>query len=273
MSSPAPPESLATTRFATPAFVTRIFVVDDEAPARRKILRFLSQDPDVSVVGEASNGLEAVRDIQQTKPHLLFLDVQMPGMDGLEVARALPMEATPRIVFVTAHDKYAIQAFEVHAFGYLLKPFDQPRFDKVLAEAKQHLARDVEGDLGANLRRLLTEMRRRSETDHKLVVQQKDRAFLLSLNSIDWAEADRNYLTLHVGEETYTVRGTIESLRERLDSSQFVRLNRSSVVRIDFIRELQSWFHGEYRVTLSSGETLTWTRRYVNQHPELLRKL
>lgn len=251
----------------------KVFVVDDEAPARKKIIRFLERDPDVELVGQAANGSEAVPAIQQGQPDLLFLDVQMPGMDGFDVVRALEPGSLPRIVFVTAHDEYAIRAFEVHAFGYLLKPFDQGRFAKVLADAKQHLAKDQESEASVNLQRLLAEVQRRQHTPTRLLVQQKDRAFFVALETIDWAESERNYLNLHVGAQTYTIRGTIESLEEKLDASQFLRINRSSVVRIDFIRELQNWFHGEYKVVLRSGETLTWTRRYVGRHPEILQRL
>jgi two-component system LytT family response regulator len=251
----------------------RVFVVDDEAPARKKVVRFLGRDPEVSVVGEAANGREAIRGIRQTKPALVFLDVQMPGMDGFDVVRALDMDPIPRVVFVTAHDEYAIQAFDVHAFGYLLKPFDESRFSKVLADAKRHLSKDAEAEVSANLKRLLAEVQRRRQHPPRLLVQQKDRAFFLPLSKIDWAESERNYLNLHVGDQTYTIRGTIEGLEEKLDPSHFVRLNRSCLVRIDFIRELQNWFHGEYKVVLQSGATVTWTRRYLNRHPELLQKL
>jgi two-component system LytT family response regulator len=249
------------------------FVVDDEAPARRKIIRFLKQDPEVSLAGEASNGRDAIPAIRQARPDLLFLDVQMPGIDGFEVVRALESGPVPRIVFVTAHDEYAIQALEVHAFGYLLKPFDQARFARVLADAKQHLARDGAGEAAAQLSRLLDEVARRRRQPAKLLVKQKDRAFFLALEKIDWAQSERNYLALHVGNQTYTVRGTLDSLEERLQGSQFLRLNQSSLVRLDFIRELQSWYHGEYRVILNSGQALTWTRRYLGRHPELLQKL
>lgn len=251
----------------------KVFVVDDEAPARRKIVRFLSKDPDVELLGEAGNGAAAVPAIRKAQPDLLFIDVQMPGMDGFDVVRALEPGPMPRIVFVTAHDEYAIRAFDVHAFGYLLKPFDQARFEKVLAAAKEHLTKDQEREVNASLRRLLAEVQRKQQPAARLLVQQKDRAFFLPLEEIDWAEAQRNYLNLHVGDQTYTVRGTIESLEEKLDSAHFLRLNRSCVVRIDFIRELQNWFHGEYKVVLRSGETLTWTRRYVGKHPEILERL
>ena len=251
----------------------KVFVVDDEAPARRKIIRFLSRDPEVELAGEAANGSEAVLAIQQSRPDLLFIDVQMPGMDGFDVLRALEPGPLPRVVFVTAHDEYAIRAFDVHAFGYLLKPFDQARFAKVLTDAKQLRSREQESEVSANLRHLLAEVQRRQHHPARLLVQQKDRAFFLPLGKIDWAESERNYLNLHVGAQTYTIRGTVDNLEEKLDGTQFLRLNRSCLVRIDFIRELQNWFHGEYKVVLQSGETVTWTRRYVGRHPEILQRL
>jgi two-component system LytT family response regulator len=251
----------------------RVFVTDDEVPARKKILRFLSQESNVSVVGEAGNGADAVLGIQQSRPNLLFLDVQMPGMDGFEVVRALDADALPMIVFVTAHDEYAIQAFEVHAFGYLLKPFNHERFARVLEEARKRVLNDLKGDVTANLRELLAQFQTRSQSRPKLLVQQNDRGFLLHLDKVDWVESERNYLNLYIGHQTYTVRGTIDSLEEKLDRAHFLRLNRACLVRIDFIRELHSWSHGEYRVILLSGKTLTWTRRYLNRHPELLRRL
>jgi two-component system LytT family response regulator len=251
----------------------RVFVTDDEAPARKKLLRFLAEEPDVSVVGEAGDGRDAVRQIRETRPDLLFLDVQMPEMDGFEVIQALGDDVPPRVVFVTAHDEYAIQAFEVHACGYLLKPFDQPRFRKVLTLARDRARADADGNAIAKMQELLRQLQRQASPQPKLLVEDKGRGFLLSLNSVDWIEADRNYLYLHVGDRRYEVRGTIESLEEKLDRDRFLRLNRSSLVRIDFIREFQKWTHGEYRVLLASGKTLTWTRRYLGHHPELLRKL
>jgi len=246
----------------------KVFVVDDEAPARRKIVRFLARDGGVELAGEAANGTAAVPAIQAARPDLVFLDVQMPGMDGFDVIRALEAGPLPRVVFVTAHDEYAIQAFEVHAFGYLLKPFDQARFARVLNHAKEQVAKD-QGN-GSQLRQLLAEVQKRQQIPPRLLVQQKDRAFFLPLARIDWAESERNYLKVHVGGEVYSIRGTIDTLEDKLDPAQFLRLNRSSLVRMDFIREMQNWFHGEYKVVLQSGATLTWTRRYVGKRPDLL---
>jgi two-component system LytT family response regulator len=244
----------------------RVLVVDDEAPARSKVIRFLEADPDVTVVGQASNGREAVGAIRDAAPDLVYLDVQMPGMDGLEVARALE-PPIPRIIFATAYDQYAIDAFEVHAFGYLLKPFDETRFARVLADAKRQIASERPPDISL----LLEEIERRRP--RRLLIQDKDRAFFLPAEKIDWVEAQRNYVAIHSGDRVHTSRGTVDALESKLDPAQFVRINRSNLVRIDFIRELRSWFHGEYKVVLESGATLTWTRRYISRRPELLGRI
>jgi two-component system LytT family response regulator len=241
----------------------KVVVTDDEAPARRKLLRFLSQEPDVTVVGEAGNGSESIAAVAETKPDLLFLDIQMPGMDGFAVVEALEPIFLPRIVFVTAYDEFAIRAIEIHAFGYLLKPFDQQRFGKVLADARSRIQKDRAGELQFSLRRLVEEVR--TPRQPRLLVEENGRGTLLALNQIDWAEADRNYVKLHVGSHTYTVRGTIENIERKLDREQFLRINRSSLLRIDFVRELRKWSHGEYQVLLQSGQTLMWTRRYVDK--------
>jgi two-component system LytT family response regulator len=246
----------------------RVFVTDDEAPARRKLLRFLSQEPDVEVVGEAGNGPESVAAVSETKPDLLFLDIQMPGMDGFGVVEALESIFLPRIIFVTAYDEFAIRAIEIHAFGYLLKPFDQARFGKILADVRSQIERDRTGELQFALRRLLEEVR--TPRQPRLLVEENGRGTLLALNQIDWAEADRNYVKLHVGSHTYTVRGTIEEMERKLDREQFLRINRSSLLRIDFVRELRKWSHGEYQVLLQSGQTLMWTRRYVDKQSKFL---
>ncbi len=248
----------------------RVFVVDDEAPARRKLLRFLASDPEVEVVGEAKNGRDAVARIPDRRPDLLLLDVQMPDFDGFEVVRRLA-PPLPRIVFVTAFDQYAIRAFEVHAFGYLLKPFDQPRFRKVLDDAK-HQAQNETTSAEA-LRRLLDDVDRARRASTRLVAEDGDRVFFVPPAEIAWIESERNYLLVHAADRTYTIRGTLDSIEDRLDRTNFVRINRSAIVRLDAVRELQKWFHGEYKVVLKSGTTLTWTRRYLGRHAELLGKI
>lgn len=248
----------------------RVFVTDDEAPARRKLLRFLAEGPEVVVVGEASNGPDTISGVRDTRPDLLFLDIQMPGMDGFEVVDALG-NVSPRIIFVTAHDEYALRALEIHAFDYLLKPFDQARFSKVLADARQDVVKGRQNEKKLSWRSALQELP--SPRNPRLLVEENGRGILIALNLIDWAEADRNYIKLHLGNHTYTVRGTIEGIEKKLDSEQFLRINRSSLIRMDFIGELQKWTHGEYRIVLQSGRTLMWTRRYLDRHSELLRKI
>jgi two-component system, LytTR family, response regulator len=251
----------------------RVFVADDEAPARRKIQRFLNTDPEVIVAGEASTGRAAVAGIERTQPDLLFLDVQMPDMDGFAVIAALEMERLPKIVFVTAYDQYALRAIEFHVFGYLLKPYDRSRFDKVFHEAKQYLEKESLSQGNARLHELLLAMQDRKRGVPRLLVQENGRGVLLELNEIDWAETSGNYLKLHLDSKIYTVRGTIESLMQNLDSSRFLRINRSCLIRVAFIQDLHVWSHGEYRVVLLSGVVHTWTRRYLDRHPELLHKL
>lgn len=256
-----------------PSIPIRVFVVDDEGPARRKITRLLTQDTSVVIVGEASSGVAAVAGIIQSQPDLLFLDIQMPDMNGFEVIAALEGRKLPKIVFATAHDEYAIRALELHAFGYLLKPFDSQRFTSVLQDAKKHLESDTIDQQKHRLTDLLFGLQERKNLSPRLLVQENGRGALVELNEIDWAESKGNYLELHIGKTTYRVRGTVESLEQKLDNSRFLRINRSCLIRMAFIAEIHLWSHGEYRVVLPSGETHTWTRRYLDRHPDLLRKL
>ncbi len=248
----------------------QVLVVDDEAPARRKILRLLRQEPDVLVVGEAGGAESAIAAITKHRPDLVFLDVQMPGMDGFGVVQAIPPEEMPRVVFVTAHDQYALRAFEVHAFDYLLKPFGEERFRTVLQRARDQNAQSSDG-FAARIQDLLRQLQRERSFPDRLLVHENARAHFVSIREITWVEADRNYLILHCGSKTHTLRGTLESLAGTLDPKVFVRINRGSLVRLDAIRELLPWFHGEYKVILKDSTELRWSRRYVKQRPELLK--
>lgn len=252
------------------AGLLRVFIADDEPPARRKMLRFLAEEPGLVVVGETSNGSDAIVGVRETRPDLMLLDIQMPGMNGFEVLDALG-ELVPRVVFVTAHDEYALRALEIHAFDYLLKPFDQARFSKVLADARRVAEKGRRNDERLGTPHRLKELQ--SPRNPRLLVEENGRGILIALHSIDWAEADRNYVNLHLGTRTYTVRGTIEGIEKKLDSEQFLRINRSSLIRIGFIRELQKSTHGEYRIIMQSGQAVMWTRRYLDRHSELLLKV
>jgi two-component system LytT family response regulator len=222
----------------------RVLVVDDEPPARKKLLRMLSAHGDVEVVGEAGTGAEGAAALERVQPDLALLDVQMPDMDGFESLRRVRGPSTFRVVFVTAYDAFAVKAFEVHALDYLLKPVDPARFDAMLQRVRDALR--------AQSRQAMP----------RLLVTEGSRAFYVEVGSIDWLEADRNYVVLHVGARTHVVRGTLESFAAKLEPSLFVRVSRSHVVRRDAIAELLPWAHGERQVVLADGTTLTWTRRY-----------
>jgi len=236
----------------------RTLLVDDERPARRKMLRFLESAPDFEVVGEAENGAEGIAAVERLKPDVVFLDVQMPKVDGFAVASALTAPL-PEIIFVTAHDKFALKAFEVHALDYLLKPYDQERFQKVLERVRKR--RRGENELVERLQRMLGEISTRYPD--RVMVAENERAFFVAVTDIDWMEGARNYVVLHVGAKTFTIRGTLDGISKKLDPSAFVRVNRSAIVRLDSIRELQPWFHGEYKIVMKDGATVSWSRRYV----------
>jgi two-component system LytT family response regulator len=246
----------------------RVVIVDDERPARAKLRRYLTAEPDVEVVGEASGGVAAVEAIRASRPDLVFLDVQMPDLDGFGVVEALAGEPLPHIVFVTAHEGYALKAFEVHALDYVLKPIGPARFAKALARARA-AARAGATDLEDRVARLVAALDERPRYTDRILAMADERGVLLDVDRIDWIEADRNYVVLHAGAELYRMRGTIEAAARRLDPKRFARVNRSAVVRLASIREVQPWFHGEYRIVLADGTELTWTRTHLDGASDL----
>lgn len=256
----------------SPASPFRVLIVDDEAPARRKILRLLRNERAVEIAGEADSGETAVTAIRKQRPDLVFLDVQMPGMDGFGVIQSLNAARIPlpRVVFVTAHDRFALRAFEVHAFDYLLKPVSEERFGEALQRARIQHEQSADG-YASRLGAMLEELQREKTLPDRLLVQEDSRAIFVPIKEISWVEADRNYVLLHCGRKTHTLRGTLEALQNTLDPKLFVRINRGALVRLDAIRELLPWFHGEYKVMLYDNTELRWSRRYVLQRPELLK--
>jgi two-component system LytT family response regulator len=236
----------------------RVLLVDDESPARRKMQRFLDAAPDFEIIGEASDGEEAISAIARLRPDVVFLDVHMPKFDGFAVAAALE-PPLPEIVFVTAHDQFALKAFEVHALDYLLKPYDDQRFFKVLDRVRQRRS----GATVEHLQRLIADLKKHSDYTDRILVTENGRAFFVATADVAWMEAARNYLVLHTASKAHTIRGTLDTLARKLNPAQFVRVNRSAIVRLDSIRELQPWFHGEYKVVMKDGVTIPWTRRYI----------
>lgn len=253
----------------------RVLLVDDEPLAREMLREMLQGDPDVEIIGESCNGREALKAIRAQSPDLIFLDVQMPEVGGFEVLSNLSKEKIPYVVFVTAYDQYAVRAFEVQALDYLLKPFDQERFDASWQHAKTQIRRDQNNGGGMDQRiiALLEELKSGKNYLERLVIKATGRIYFLETREIDWIEAEGNYVSVHSGKKTHLLRETISSLESQLDPKKFVRIHRSSIVRLDFIQELQPWFHGEYRVILQDGTQLTLSRNHRDKLQEALGKL
>lgn len=253
----------------------RVLLVDDEPLARDMLREMLAGDPQVAIVGESCNGREAVEAIRAHSPDLVFLDVQMPEVDGFQVLAALEKGEMPYVIFVTAYDQYAVRAFEVQALDYLLKPFDQERFDTSWQRAKAQIIQDRNGgrDMDQRILALLEELKAGKTYLERLVIKTGGRIYFLETDEIDWIEAEGNYVSVHSAKKTHLLRETISSLESQLDPKKFVRIHRSSIVRLDFIQELQPWFHGEYRVILHDGTQLTLSRNHRDKLQEALGKL
>ena len=240
----------------------RALVIDDEPLARGMIREMLEHDPEAEVVGECANGREAIDAIRSLVPDIVFLDVQMPELGGFEVLDSFKEGELPTIIFVTAYDQYALRAFEVHAFDYLLKPFDRERFDKAWQRAKVCVAEGRVDRRDLRILALLEELKAGSKYIERLVIKAEGRVFFLGVEEIHYIEAEGNYVGVHNGQKSYLLRETISSLEAQLDPKKFLRIHRSAIVKIDRIKELQPWFHGEYRVILESGKQLMLSRNY-----------
>ena len=242
----------------------RVLVADDEPLARRGVLMQLAGEPDVDVVGECADGLEAVEKIQSLAPDLVFLDVQMPEMDGFGVIEAVGAERMPLVIFATAYDEYALQAFNVCALDYVTKPIDRERFADALKRARGRLTTPVPSgaDARAQLQPLVDHLGRQSQRSARLAIKTEGRLLFLRTAEIDWVEAVDNYAKLHAGKETYTVRDTLSRLEQRLPAGRFLRVHRSTIVNVDRVREIQPWFQGDWVLILQDGTRLTTGRSY-----------
>lgn len=250
----------------------RALIVDDEPLAREKLRTLLGQDPEIEIVRECGGGRAAVASILDDAPDLVFLDIQMPELDGFGVLEAVGVDRIPVVVFVTAYDEYALKAFEVHALDYLLKPFDRERFEAALTRAKRHVRSEGTGDFNERIYSLLSKLEDKQERTwlDRLVVRSGGRIYFVPVDEIDWIEAAGNYVELHAGEEAHLIRGTMKGLEGRLDPCHFVRVHRSAIVNIRRIREIQPWFRGEYMIVLQGGRQITTGGSYRNALKELL---
>ena len=250
----------------------RVLLVDDEPLAREMLREMLQSDPQAEIVGESVNGLEALEAIRAQTPDVIFLDVQMPELGGFEMLESLGKDI-PHVIFVTAYDQYAVRAFEVNAVDYLLKPFDQERFDLSWQRARAQIKRDRSGGTDQRILALLEEMKAGNKYLERLVIKSGGRIYFLETSEISWIEAEGNYVSVHSGKKSHLLRETISSLELQLDPKKFVRIHRSSIVSLAHVQELQPWFHGEYRIILNDSTQLTLSRNYRDKLQEALGKL
>ena len=237
----------------------RAFIVDDEAPARRRIRRLLLSEPDVAVTGECGDGASAIEVIIRARPDLVFLDVQMPERDGFDVVAGIRSGDRPPIVFVTAYDRYALRAFEIHAVDYLLKPFTRERFRTALERVRDRIARRAPDSA---VEALVRTLRDRQKYRSRVTVKSGGRTHVLDLASVDWIQAADNYVRLHVQSREYLLRETLASLETRLDPARFVRIHRSVIVPVDRVATLTPVSHGDAEVLLRDGTRLAASRTW-----------
>jgi len=247
----------------------RVLVVDDELYARKRLCRFLQDEPQVEIVGECANGRDAVVAIEKHKLDLVFLDIQMPGMSGFDLIEAVGPANMPPVVFVTAYDQFALQAFEAHALGYLLKPFDQRRFREVFERAKLYWQADQAKELNERLTDLLKRLGS-SKYCSRLAVRMAGRICFVPVKDIDWIEASGNYVQLHVGVEKYLLRCPLQVLEQKIDPGQFVRMHRSGIVNVDRVKEIQPYFQGTHVVILKTGVKIIASRGGMQRLQRLL---
>jgi two-component system LytT family response regulator len=239
----------------------KVLIVDDEPISRRRLRRLIALEAECELAGECENGREAVQLLEREKVDVVFLDVQMPEMDGFEVVHAIA-RSHPLIIFTSAYDEYALKAFEVHAFDYLLKPFDRRRFRESVQRARMQLSQAQPTLADDRILRLFENLAVARNAPDRIAIRNNGRVIFLKLGEIDWIEAADNYVCLHCGRETHVLRETMSELEARLDPARFIRVHRSAIVNLDCIKELQPWFRGDYKVMLNDGTELTLTKSH-----------
>ncbi len=244
----------------------RALIVDDEPLARQRLRRLLEAQADVEIVGECANGLEAVRDIEALTPDLVFLDIQMPELDGFGVIEEVGPENMPPTLFVTAYDQFALKAFEVHALDYLLKPFDPDRFTAALDRVRTW----IHGNHRPSLEPVLKQVQAERPLPDRLLVKDGSRYSFVRQSAVQWVEAEDNYVRLHVDGTSHLVRQTMSGILDRLSPARFRRIHRSAIVNLDFVQHLEPWTGGDYMVTMRDGTHLTLSRTYRSQLGEWL---
>jgi len=251
----------------------RTLIIDDVALARERLKRCLASDPEIEIVGQCDNGEKAVADIRSLAPDLIFLDVQMPAIDGFGVLEALSGERAPIVIFVTAHNEYAIQAFEVNALDYLLKPVDPERLNKAVERAKSRLAQLTQNEnFDSRFRSLIEDIKSGLKSVKRLTIKLTGRTILLPTDEIDWIETHGNYVKVYAGREAHLIRGTMQSLETKLDPEKFVRVHRSAIVNVEKIKEIYPRSNGDQDLVLQNGQKLMLSRNYRDKFFALLRE-
>lgn len=238
----------------------RALIIDDEPLARERVRSFLSQTPDIEIAGECANGTDALTALTEQRPDIAFLDVQMPGMTGFEVLRALPADVNPAIIFTTAHDEFAIEAFDVNAVDYLLKPYKLARFQQAVERARKAVESRTTGPANRRLTQWLDQRSPLPTGQRRLMVRTNDRVVFVRLDEIDWIEAAGNYAILHVGKQNHILRETMSRLESDLPAELFFRASRSAFVHLSRVRELQPLPGGQHVIVLQDGQKVTMTR-------------
>ena len=243
----------------------RTLIVDDMMLARERIRMFLVNDPEIEIVGECGDGDKAVEEIKNLKPELVFLDVQMPGLDGFGVIEKIGIEQMPSVVFVTAYDEFAIKAFEVSALDYLLKPFEEEQLIRAVKRTKREVQKRQANDLNDHLRQLLATVKPEAKYLKRLIVKSGTQTILVQTEDIDWIGSAGNYLELHVGRETHLVRERISQMEQKLDPEKFARIHRSTIVNLDRVKTLKHLFNGDHLTILSDDTKLNMSRTFYEK--------
>jgi two-component system LytT family response regulator len=255
----------------------RALIVDDEPLARQRIRLLARDERDLEIIGECSNGADAVLAINRDPPDLLFLDVQMPEMDGFEMLGKLPRELLPLVVFTTAYDKHAVRAFETHALDYLLKPFQPDRFKTAVIRAREHLANQKESSAARGLldllaaRQILSAAAATPNFLTRLTIKTGDKVAVIKIGDIDSLESAGNYVAVNIGKESHILRETLNALEKQLDPDKFLRVSRSAIVNLDRVKELQPMFKGEHIIILQNGKRLAMTRGLLRKFEQALK--
>ena len=246
--------------------IIRVIVVDDEPPARRKLTAWLSADAEIAVVAECANGIEALETLASEHVDVMFLDIQMPQLSGFDVVERVPEQQRPLIVFSTAYDQYAVDAFKLHAIDYLLKPYDHPRFLDTLTRVKNSMATLDVHAMQSQLSQLLTTLHKPATSYLRhFTVKRQDAVQLVKVEDVDWIAAEGNYVLLHAGAAQHLIRDNIGKVAGRLDPAQFPRIHRSTIVNLDRIKAFYPTSHGDYTVVLQNGTELPMSRTYKNR--------